>query len=195
MNSLAAGQSPISLRTSSIKPVNTADAKDILRARARALTNVPKNDQSSAETLNIVEFRLAKECYAVEQKYVREVSPLKDLTAIPCTPPFILGIVNIRGQMLPVIDIKKFFDLPNTGITDLHLVIVIHHDNIELGILADAVTGSRLIAIDSLQKSLPTLNGIRAQYLKGITDYRTIVLDTPSILSDPKVTVDESVEM
>ena len=43
--------------------------------------------------------------------FVREVYPLKDYTPLPCTPPFVLGLVNVRGQIISVIDIKKFFDI------------------------------------------------------------------------------------
>lgn len=49
-------------------------------------------------------------------EYVREIYPLKEFTPIPCTPPFVLGIINVRGQILSVIDIKKFFDLPEKGL-------------------------------------------------------------------------------
>jgi purine-binding chemotaxis protein CheW len=130
----------------------------------------------------------------VEQKYVREVHPLRELTALPCTPAFMLGMINVRGQILPVIDVKKFFDLPQAGITDLHMVIIVHTEEMELGILADAVAGVRLVPQSSCQPALPTLTGIRAKYLKGVTDQHVVILDVPSILNDPKTIVNEEVE-
>ena len=144
--------------------------------------------------MEVIEFRLAQERYAVEQQYVREVCPLRDLTPVPCTPRFMLGIVNVRGQILPVIDIKKFFDLPETGITDMHMVIIVHAGDIDIGILADVVVGMRSIPRATLQASLPTLTGIRAQYLKGVSEQQTVVLDVPLLLSDPKIVVNEEVE-
>jgi purine-binding chemotaxis protein CheW len=125
---------------------------------------------------------------------VREVVSLKEPTPLPCTPPFVRGIVNIRGQIVPVINIKKFFDLPESGIVDVHMIIIVHSQGVELGIEADAVTGVRAIALGSIQPSLPTLTGIRAHYLKGITDEHVVILDAPRVLSDPKLIVDEEVQ-
>jgi purine-binding chemotaxis protein CheW len=105
-----------------------------------------------------------------------------------------LGIVNVRGRILPVLDLKKFFDLPERGLTDLHRVILVRGNGLELGLLADVIVGVRSVAADDLQPSLPTLSGIRADYLKGVSVERLVVLDLDRILSDPKIIVHEEVE-
>jgi purine-binding chemotaxis protein CheW len=144
--------------------------------------------------LELLEFRLASERYALETRHVQDVHPLRELTPLPCTPPFILGIVNVRGRVLPVLDLKKFFDLPERGLTDLHRMILVRGNGLELGLLADVIVGIRSVSADSLQPSLPTLCGIRADYLKGIGEDRLVVLDFDRILSDPKIIVHEEVE-
>jgi purine-binding chemotaxis protein CheW len=161
------------------------DAGHILHARAQALARMPERPQSAQTMLELLEFRLAQECYALENRYVQEVYPLKDLTPLPCTPPFVLGIVNVRGRVLPVLDLKKFFDL--------HRIILIRSGDLELGLLADVIVGVRSIAADSLQSSLPTLTGIRSDYLKGVTAERLVVLDLARILADPKIVVHDEV--
>jgi len=173
---------------------STPDAKEILRARARSLARPRELAPVAEASLELLEFRLAQECYALETRYVREVYPLKDLTPLPCTPSFVLGIVNVRGRITPVIDIKKFFDLPDKGLTDLHRIILVRGNDLELGLLADAIVGMRSIPVDSLQPSLPTLTGIRSNYLKGVTAERLVVLDLARILADPKIIVHEEVE-
>ena len=170
------------------------DARQILRARAQALARPPERAAVAAASLELLEFRLANECYALETRYVREVYPLKNLTPLPCTPPFVLGIVNVRGRILPVLDLKKFFELPEQGLTDLHRIILVQGHDLELGLLADVIAGVRTIPVDSLQPSLPTLTGIRAEYLKGVTAERLVVLDLDRILTDPKIIVHEEVE-
>jgi purine-binding chemotaxis protein CheW len=170
------------------------DAAQILRARAKALARPSEHAPASASLLEILEFRLAQECYALETRYVHEVYPLKDLTPLPCTPPFVLGIVNVRGRILPVFDLKKFFDLPEQGVTDLHRIILLEDNGVELGLLADAVVGVRSIPADSVQPSLPTLTGIRSEYLKGVTAERLVVLDVARILADPKIIVHDEVD-
>lgn len=89
----------------------------------------------------MVEFLLAHEKYGIEPDYLREIFPLKTLTPIPCTPPFVLGVTNLRGEVLSVIDLKKFFELPDKGLTDFTKVIVLESETMAFGILADSVTG------------------------------------------------------
>ncbi len=170
-----------------------AEVQQILRARARALAEVPEQPRAG-EMLDLLEFSLAHERYAVETRYVQEVHALRELTPLPGTPAFVLGIVNLRGRIMPVFDLKKFFDLPEQGLTDLHRIIVVSHAGVELGLLADVVRSVRSIGIDRLQTSLPTLTGIRAQYLKGVTDERLVVLDLARVLADPKIIVNDSAE-
>src|SRR5882724_5694282 len=169
------------------------EADRILRTRARALARKPPRASAEGAMLELLEFRLASERYAVESRLVQEVHPLRDLTPLPCTPPFVLGIVNVRGRILPVLDLKKFFDLPEHGLTDLHRIILVQENDLEFGLLADVIVGVRSVAADSLQPSLPTLTGIRAEYLKGIGEERLVVLEMERILADPKIIVHQEV--
>ncbi|MBI4204424.1 MAG: purine-binding chemotaxis protein CheW [Betaproteobacteria bacterium] len=170
------------------------ETKKILKARARALAQEPKREQDVDDAFEVIEFVLAYETYAVESSYVREVYPLKELTPMPCTPPYVLGIINVRGQILSVVDIRKFFDLPERGLTDLNKVIILRSEAaMEFGILADLIRGTRMISISELQPSLPTLTGIREEYLKGVTADRTVILDAGKLLSDTKIVVHEQV--
>lgn len=162
--------------------------RTILRTRARMLAREP--DQGPvADTIEVVEFVLADETYAVEVRHVREVGPLTDLTPLPGTPAFVLGIINLRGEILSIIDIKKFFDLPERGLTDLNKVIVLHSEKMLLGILADAILGVRRIPRSQIQPSLPTLTGIREKYLQGVTGERVTLLDAEKLLSDETIIV------
>jgi purine-binding chemotaxis protein CheW len=169
-------------------------AEQILLARARALARPRPCPPVEGTLLELLEFRLASERYAVEARHVQEVHPLWDLTPLPGTPAFMLGIVNVRGRILPVLDLKNFFELPAQGLTDLHRIIRVSGNGLELGLLADVIVGVRSIAVDSLQSSLPTLTGIRADYLKGVSDERLVVLDVERILSDPRIIVHDEVE-
>lgn len=169
------------------------ETRSILRARAQALAREPLSMQKSEEGIELIEFVLAYERYAVESAYVREVYPLKELTPLPCTPRYVAGIINLRGQILPVLDIKKFFDLPQKGLPDLSKVIVLRSDSMQFGILADVIVGTRTIAASALQASLPTLTGVREEYLRGVTPDRAVILDASRLLSDDKLIVHEEV--
>jgi len=169
------------------------ETRRILRERALALGVEPGGTQTLNQSIEVVEFLLAHERYAVESAYVREVHPLENLTPLPCTPPFVLGIVNLRGEILSVIDIKKFFGLPEKGLTDLNKIIVLQSANMLFGVLADAIIGVRSVPLAELQPSLPTLTGVREKYLKGVTPDRTILLDAQKLLADETIIVREQV--
>jgi len=170
------------------------EKRKILHARARSLAAQRPSEQASPEMrLEVVEFVLGPEHYGIESCHIREIHPLSEFTPLPCTPAFVLGLVNVRGQILSIIDIKKLFDLPEKGLTDLNKVIVVHANHMEVGILADTVVGVRSIALEELQPALPTLTGIRSEYLKGITKDPMVVLDVEKILSDEKILVNEAV--
>jgi purine-binding chemotaxis protein CheW len=109
-------------------------------------------------------------------------------------PPFICGIVNLHGKIRTVIDLKRFFDLPPKGITEANMILLLEHAGVQLCILADAVCGVRTLASADLQAGLPTLTGRRADYLRGVTVNRLIVLDAARLLADKRIIVDEQVE-
>jgi len=163
----------------------------ILKERARWLAKEPELSAESVFPLEVLSFMLAGERYAIEARFVIETMPLRDLTPLPGLPIFILGIVNVRGRILSVMDIKKFFDLPESGLTDLHKLIVVRHGDLEVGMVADALLGIQAIPFGSLQPSLPTLTGIREKYLAGVTDEGTIVLQVEKILSDERILVND----
>ena len=165
----------------------------ILKTRAQELAREPKAAAAAGEMLEVVEFDLASERYAFPLSQVREVSLLRELTPVPCTPAFVLGIINVRGEIRTVIDLKKFFDLPGAGISDLNKIILIQSGDAQLGILADAIRGVHRIPPGELQPALPTLTDVRADYLLGITCDRLVVLDPAKILSDKRILVNEEV--
>lgn len=170
------------------------EKKDILLARAKALS-AGYREQETGEGTDVVEFHLASERYAVAAQYVRAVCPLNDLIKIPCTPPFVLGIVHVHGQFLSVIDIKRYFNFPPKNIEGAHKVIILCSEDMEFGIIADDVAGVRKVFLSEMQPSHPALSGIPEEYLVGITNDRTVILNAMTLLSDKKIVVNEHVNV
>jgi len=166
----------------------------ILKERARALAVEPRRVAATQELLEIVEFRLAAETYGIGAAFVREIHPLQDFTPLPGTPPFVLGIVNVRGQILSVVDLKKIFALPGKGLGALNKVIVLRNERMEFGILADAILGARAIPRETIQPPPPTVGGLGAEYLLGVTGERVILLDAEKILGYDKLIVHQEAE-
>jgi len=160
---------------------------EILKARAVRLAKETTSEKNKLKELDIVEFKIAGETYGIELKQIRTIHPLKNLTYIPGAPDFISGIINLRGEIISVVDLKKFFDLPDQELTPLCQVIILSSDNMEFGILADEILGVIQIPETGIQPSLPTLTGIRAAYLKGVTGNGMVILDGDELLSDEKM--------
>ena len=168
--------------------------QQVFRNRAMALAAKPPSPENGRPTISLVEIRLAHERYAVESAYVREVLPLKDVTPLPCTPAFVLGLINVRGQILSVIDLRVFFDLPRPSVTTGFKVVILKSGDMEVGVVADAVVEARSLPLDSLSPALPTLTGLRAAYLRGIADGDLVILDAAKLLADKSLVVNEQVD-
>ncbi len=164
-----------------------------LKMRALALAKEQQQKKEDLESIEIIEFTLSSETYAVESAFVREVYPLKDFTPLPGVPSFIPGIINVRGQILPIVELNKFFNLPGKGLGELNKVIILHKDDMELGILADAVHGTQTIPLKDILPTPPTVTGIGEKYLRGVTKAHIVILDAENILNDKKIIVNEEV--
>ncbi len=176
------------------REISVQKKKEILQIRSRELAEKSKEEYLDTEYFEVVEFILSFETYAIESSYVGEVYSLKDFTHVPCTPSFVLGITNVRGRIISVIDIRKFFNLPERGLTNLNRVIVVHTPDMELGILADSIKEVRLLSRKAIQPTPPTLMDIGSEFLQGVTEDCVIVLDVRKILCDSRIIVHQEVE-
>ena len=167
-------------------------AERILKARARALAR-PAASEPTQDSIEVLEFRLGGETWAIEPRHVREVHPLENLAPLPCVPAFVLGIVNLRGEVLSVIDMRRLFELPERGLGELDYIVVLRSPSMSFAILAHEVVGTRRLPCSTLQASLPTLGGVRTEYLLGVTGERTVVLDGERLLADATLVVEEHV--
>jgi purine-binding chemotaxis protein CheW len=169
------------------------ETHSLLKKRSIVMALEPDLSRDSLTKIEIIEFALAAERYGIESTFVREIYPLKDFTPLPGVPSFVLGIINVRGQILPVIDLKKLFNLPEKGIGELNKVIIISNEQIEFGILADEVMGIKAIYNENILPVPSTVIGIGEKYLKGVTKNRLIILSAENLLQDENIIVNEEV--
>lgn len=169
------------------------ERRRIFKERARALAKEQKRQEADSEVITLVEFMISRERYGIELYHVREVYPLNDLTPLPGVPSFVSGIINFRGKVISVIDLRKFFDLPEKGLTNLARVIILHNEEMEFGLLADEILGVKSISPATLQATLPTLTKVRSEYLKGVSCNGLVVLDGAKLFADKKLIIHEKV--
>ena len=180
--------------TSPAREPSPEERREVLESRARALAREASSAPDRRQALEIIQFRLADETYGVESVFVREACQLKRFTPLPGAPPFVLGIINLRGEIISVVDLKKFFSLSEKGLGELNKVIIIGDQQMEFGILADAILGESSVPLDAIKPAPPTVTGIGAEYLKGVTSDLAIILDAQRILGDEKIVVHQEAE-
>lgn len=197
--------------------VTPEQSRALLKARAKQMAQPPPSHKDASTTVEIVQFRMAHETYAFESRYIREVYPLRDYCPLPCTPAFVFGLINVRGQLLSVLDLKRFFGLASRELDNHNQAIILRHEweqeegelyapqqedhsnlsqgLMEVGILADALLDVREVPRASLQSALPTLTGLRQEFLLGITPDGVIVLDGAKLLASREIIIHEEVEI
>ena len=116
----------------------TAPGERILEQvrRAREERLPPGTESVHLQYLTV---RLRDELYALRVEYLVELLPAPRITRVPSVPEHILGVMNFRGEILPVIDLKRFFSLPQSDPTADRIVVVVKHGEVRTGLLVDGV--------------------------------------------------------
>ncbi len=162
--------------------------KEILRDRAHQMAApLASTQHEERQRSDVVVFTLAQEEYGIESRHVDQVASMRECVPIPGASSLILGIMNLRGQLIPIINLKSIFDLSGTVASMESKAIILHVGEITFGIQADSVAGVVSIAANQLHPPPPTLTGIRAEYCAGITSNALIVLNTERLLTDEKL--------
>ncbi|MBE9467468.1 MAG: purine-binding chemotaxis protein CheW [Bacteroidetes bacterium] len=174
--------------------ISRKEKLSILSKRAQDLALKKKDKTAKRDFIKIIKFVLESEIYGIETVFVRESCSLKNYTIIPGVPNFVLGIINVRGQIISVIDLKKLFNLQKKGLGELNKIIIIKNEQMEFGILADNILGVHSLSLDTIQTSLLNTSNIDNNYLKGVTKDHLIILDAKKILEDKNIIVTKEIK-
>ncbi len=147
-----------------------------------------------SEVLEVATFTLAHERYAIETRYIAKVVRLVDFTPVPGTPGFLGGVVNLRGEILDLIDLRAFLGIASTGLTDLSRIIVLGVERNEFGIMADAVQEVATLRVDEVFEAPASLPGSGRPYLLGVTADARVVLDGAALIRDEGLYIDQGDE-
>ena len=149
-------------------------------------TNAPKKTLSEAQsTLQLVSFELAKELYGIAITKVREIILITKITAIPQTPPYVKGLINLRSTVIPVIDLRLLFGLAEGERTDESRIMVLQAAGKTVGIMVDSVNEVLRVKRDRIEPPPPTVAVLGKEFLTGLVkleDQLLILLDIDKIL-------------
>ena len=113
-------------------------------------------------------FSLGEEIFGVEIKFVTEIIGLQPITPIPEAPAYILGIVNLRGKIIPVMDMRVKFGLERISYDDRTCIIVIETDDITIGLIVDNVAEVLMIDDENIAPPPDARTGLQNRYISGI---------------------------
>lgn len=131
-------------------------------------------------------FRLAEEEYGLEILKVREIMGMLDITAVPRTPDFVRGIINLRGNVIPVIDLRLKFGMETVEQTEETCIIVVDVEGMEMGIVVDRVSEVLDIGSDEIQDAPSFGVSVDTGFILGIgkaNDQVTILLNISEVLT------------
>ena len=138
------------------------------------------------QELQLVTFRLANEEYGLPITKVREINRVVPVTKLPQTPSFVEGIINLRGRIIPVIDLRKRFVMPVTPHDDDTRIIIVDISGQIVGVIVDAVTEVVRLNTANIEPA-PLTVAVDAQYVEGvgkIDDRLIILLDIDKVLTN-----------
>jgi purine-binding chemotaxis protein CheW len=132
--------------------------------------------QSSED--QVVVFRLGNEVYGVDIAVVREIIRMQPVTKVPGAPAFVEGVINLRGKVIPVIDLRKRFGLSASEYTKHSRISVVEIDQRAIGLIVDAVAEVLRIPTSAVEPPSGFITSVDSSYLRGIAklDQRLIIL-------------------
>lgn len=147
--------------------------------------------------LKVIVFALADEEYGVEVEKVKTIERMMPLTRVPKTYSFVKGVINLRGVVVPVIDLRGRFGLPEQDYTDNSRIVIIAVNDMEVGLIVDSANDVIDVDSDAIQDPPEIVGGVRAKYLQGVAklgDRLLVLLNLQEVLNKSEIVKLEELE-
>ncbi|KNZ69196.1 CheW protein [Thermincola ferriacetica] len=143
-----------------------------------------------------VVFRLGKETYGLDIESVREIITMQNITEVPRTLEYIEGVINLRGRVIPVYNIRRKFGLPEEEITRASRIVVVEVEGNTIGMIVDGVSEVLRISSEMVERPSEIVCDVDTEYLAGVAklnDKLVILLDIDKVLSKDEHPVLENI--
>jgi purine-binding chemotaxis protein CheW len=141
---------------------------------------------SGSDERQLVVFQLSAEFYGVEIARVHEIIRLQTVTRVPRAPAFVEGVINLRGKVIPVVDLRRRFGLPTADHTRASRIVVVEIGDQVVGVVVDGVSEVLRVNGATVEPPSPVVAGIDSEYIHGIAklaDRLVILLDLDRVLA------------
>jgi purine-binding chemotaxis protein CheW len=133
--------------------------------------NSIENQTGTSEALEVLLIQLADELYALPSASVREVIRYRAYTPVPGAPPMLPGILNQRGQILPVVELSPLLGLERAPLSRATRLVMVSHTDIDMTLLVEQVLDLTSLPVDGIEPLPTALDPARARFLRGIAHY------------------------
>lgn len=162
-------------------------------------TKIGGKDEGIEEEKQHVTFLIGEETYGIEVLKVQEIIGMTEITHVPNTASFMEGVINLRGSVVPVVDMRKKFNMEEREYDSYTVIIIVEVNNRLVGMIVDSVSDVMNIPISSIQSTPHFTTRIETDFIKGIGQVNNnlvIILDVGAILSNDELKIiDDKGEM
>ncbi|MGM0827202.1 MAG: chemotaxis protein CheW [Bacillota bacterium] len=120
------------------------------------------------EDLKLIVFQLVDKEYAIPVDQVRSIEKLQHITRVPRTPSYVKGVINLRGVVTPIIDLRSRFDLSSSEPTESTRVIIVGLEDKEVGLIVDAANDVLDVEREMIEPSPEVVGVVEAEYIAGV---------------------------
>ncbi len=145
---------------------NKVTAKELNQLN-EAIENITAENEDTLKNMYLT-FRLGNEDYGIEIRYVTEIVGMQKITEVPDMPPFVKGVVNLRGQVIPVLDMRLRFHMESRTYDERTCIIVVNINGAQVGLVVDTVNEVRNIDDEQISPPPKTAGADSAQYIQGM---------------------------
>ncbi|ADG06231.1 chemotaxis protein CheW [Kyrpidia tusciae] len=149
-----------------------------------------QKSQEPDREVKVIVFQLATEEYGVEVSQVLSIERMQKITRVPRTPAFVKGVINLRGVVTPIIDLRARFGLPEVEYTDDTRIVVVAVGEMEVGLVVDAANDVIDVPMSRVDPPPAVVGGVKAEYLRGVAkldDRLLVLLNLDRVLSVQEV--------
>jgi purine-binding chemotaxis protein CheW len=172
----------------------TTDSRKILRERAIALAKPREVAATRGDEIEVVEFAIREQRFALPVVDVRAIEDCSAIVPVPCTPAWVAGVINVRSEIITVIDLGVFFELTTPGRASQTRALIVSTPAMTVALAVDAITGTRKLSPEAVQPPLPGTAALRSDFVRGVTIEGVTLLETSRLFSEDTLVVNESID-
>jgi len=124
--------------------------------------------EQNLNEVKVIVFRLDTEEYGVEVQQVKSIERMEYITRVPNTPAFVKGVINLRGVIIPILDLRNRLGIEDKTYDESTRIIIVNVEEMEVGLIVDAANDVIDIPVNAIEPPPKVVGGVEAEYIRGV---------------------------